>query len=165
MEGREELAEDNISQPEAPSLGEQATPPQSLQRGSNPACSDTQYIIERIIMDKMKELFKGLDSIEKRLADLETSMSKIQQDVQHIKSHQRFNSSDSLTRQIQQPEDCWEDREVYNYVQKMRNYRPNYGRQAGAKHLSLKVGRGNQKRNSISKFNSLKVELKIYRTL
>ena len=78
MKGREELTGDNISQPEDPSLGEQATPSQSLQRGSNPACSDTQYIIElRIITDKMEELFKGLtNSFEKRFADLETNVNK-----------------------------------------------------------------------------------------
>ena len=171
MEGRHEkirnepekelLAEDDISQLEAgPSLGdrsEQAARSQSLQRGSNSACSDTQYMERRICMEldkTLKELFKGF---EKRFTGLETSVSKIQQDVQDIKSHLGFNSG-SLLRQLQPPEVCSEDCENFAlYVQTMRNYRPNYGRHAGAKYLSLKVGRGYQTRNTITKFNSLKV--------
>ena len=155
---KELLAGADISQPEA----EQAVrPSQNLQRESNSACSDTQYMerIIRVELDKtLKELFKGLTScIEERFAGLETSVSKIQQEVQHIKSHLGFNSG-SLSRQLQQPEVCSEDRESFAlYVQTMRNYRPNYGRHAGAKYLSLKVGRGYQTRNTITKFNSLKV--------
>ena len=155
---KELLAGADISQPKA----EEAVWSQSLQRESNFACSDTQYM-ERIIrmeLDKtLKELFKGLTScIENRFASLETSVSKIQQDVQDIKSHLGFNSG-SLLRQLQPPEVCSEDCENFAvYVQTMRNYRPNYtSRHAGAKYLSLKVGRGYQTRNTITKFNSLKV--------
>ena len=135
----------------------------------------TQYIVtekrfsemlDNLIDNKLKELFKSMtNSIEKRIVHLENCVTEVQQDVECIKSRSRLISSDfgsSSSLQIQQPEDCYSDRcenlAVYNYERRMRNYRANY-RQGGScsKYSSLQVARGNQRRSSTSKHNSLKI--------
>ena len=118
-------------------------------------------------MEKISEMLDNklrnmTNTIEKRFDDLENCVTEIQQEVACIKSRLIFSSNlgSNSSLQIQQPEDCYSDRcenfAVYNYERRMRNYRPNY-RQGGycLKYSSLQVARGNQRRSSTSKLNSL----------